>query len=832
MKDGKLKHVINAPIQSLRWFHWLVVLLSIFLTLFAWYFSKKQIDDKIQYQFTREASQIIELISERMQKYEDGLWGGVSAIQAKGGDISYKDWLTFANSLRIDVKYPGINGIGVIHHITKKRLSSYLSEQRLYRPNYKIHPKHNENEFFPITFIEPVNTNAKAVGLDMAHETNRYTASKKARDTGLAQITGPISLVQDEGKTPGFLFFAPFYKGGVYKTQEDRKNNFTGMVYAPFVVKKLMKGVLEKEKRRVSIRIKDGNNILYDELLDSNNDFDSHSLFQKTTEIDLYGRTWIFNIQSGKSFREASKNNQPLVILSGGIVIDSLLLILFILLARSNKKAIAYAELINRELTDKTQRLEESNENFGNAKLEAEKANFAKSAFLANMSHEIRTPLNGILGYAQILLRRNKLDQDQRQAIETINSSGKNLLNLINEILDISKIEAGHMELQPVNFDLNKFADGISRMFDLPCKEKNIDWNTHCPGEEYLVYGDENKLRQVLVNIIGNSVKFTESGEISFKIVPLEEDKFQFEINDTGYGISDEIKNTIFEPFTQDMKGPQKGGTGLGLAICKQQIDLMGGDLRFESILGKGSRFYFTLTLTPASGGVKVFTENRKIIGLKNDTSITALIADDIKENQDVLASVLNDIGIKTIFANNGEEAIEKVDKESPDIVFMDMQMPVLRGEEAVKKIRQKYGQDKYKIVAITASVFDKRAKIYLDLGCDQFISKPFEIEQIFVAIKTLLDVDFEYANVEEQEENKNSQPNLNFENILISKSLHKKLMDSIEVCNITELEKNLDEMGLINEDCSKLKDHLSVILRNYDIDNIKDILDDLKIEK
>jgi CHASE1-domain containing sensor protein len=225
-----LNKSIEVPIQTLRWFHWLVVILSIFLTLFAWYFSKKQIDEKIKNQFNREASQIIELITIRMKKYEDGLWGGVAAIQANGGDISYKNWLIFANSLHLEVKYPGINGIGVIHHISKEGLTAYLNEQRLDRPNYKIHPKHNEKEYFPITYIEPVKVNAKAVGLDMAHERNRYTASQKAGDTGVAQITGPIALVQDEAKTPGFLFFAPFYKGGVFSTLDERKNNFIGMV--------------------------------------------------------------------------------------------------------------------------------------------------------------------------------------------------------------------------------------------------------------------------------------------------------------------------------------------------------------------------------------------------------------------------------------------------------------------------------------------------------------------------------------------------------------------------------------------------------------------------
>ncbi|MBT5550618.1 MAG: hypothetical protein HOJ79_09090 [Nitrospina sp.] len=208
---------------TLHWYHWLVVILSILLTLFAWHFSKKQVDEKNKIQFLREADQIAELISERMRKYEDGLWGGVAGIQAKGGDISLDDWGIFADSLQINFKYPGINGIGVVHYIPPQKLNSYLEKQRKQRPDFHIHPKHNENEHFPITYIEPVNVNAKAIGLDMAHETNRYTAAKKARDTGLAQITGPITLVQDEGKTPGFLFYAPFYKENAFGSLEERK---------------------------------------------------------------------------------------------------------------------------------------------------------------------------------------------------------------------------------------------------------------------------------------------------------------------------------------------------------------------------------------------------------------------------------------------------------------------------------------------------------------------------------------------------------------------------------------------------------------------------------
>ena len=262
--------------------HWGVLSLSLLLTLIAWHFSNEQIDNRVNAQFQREADQVVELVSERMRKYEDALWGGVSAIQAHGGDISFRDWRVFAEHLRIEVKYPGINGIGVVHQVPPDKLSSYLAEQRMGRPQYALHPKHNEAEYWPITCIEPVSTNAKAVGLDMAHETNRYTAAKKARDSGVAQLTGPIVLVQDAQQTPGFLFYAPFYRGGVYDSLDDRRANITGLVYAPFVVNRLMAGTLEKERRHVGIRITDQDTVLYDEHLATEDDYDPDPLFTST----------------------------------------------------------------------------------------------------------------------------------------------------------------------------------------------------------------------------------------------------------------------------------------------------------------------------------------------------------------------------------------------------------------------------------------------------------------------------------------------------------------------------------------------------------------------
>ncbi len=343
---------------TIRWFHWLIVCSSLLLTFGAWYFSKTQLEAKISMQFDREADQVVALIVDRMKKYEDALWSGVALIQTTGGDVSYPEWETFATSLRIEEKYPGINGIGVIHRVIPEQLDSYLQDQRAIRPDYAIHPPHQESEYWPITYVAPVGSNAKAVGLDMAHETNRFTAGKKARDTGLAQITGPITLVQDSAKTPGFLFYAPYYKGGRYESIEIRRDRFIGMVYAPFIVNKLMQGVLAQVNRHVGLRMVDQGDVLYDEHRSDNPDFDVDPLFQKEVTIPLYGRDWMFDIRSTQAFRSSTTNSQPIIILVGGLIIDGLLLGLFILISRGSRKALLYADAASRGLTQEHHRLQ------------------------------------------------------------------------------------------------------------------------------------------------------------------------------------------------------------------------------------------------------------------------------------------------------------------------------------------------------------------------------------------------------------------------------------------------------------------------------------------
>lgn len=326
----------------LHWFHWGIVVASLVLTFGVWYFTKTQIETKVRNQFDREALRVVEMIKERMHKYEDALWAGVATIHSQSHGIDYEEWKRFAETLRIETRYPGINGIGVIYDVDPKLVDAFLEEQRKTRPDFKIHPAHEEKECLPITYIEPVEANAAAVGLDMAHETNRYNAMLNAKNTGVAQITGPITLVQDAAKTPGFLFHAPFYDGSV-ETLEDRQQNFVGTVYAPFIFNRLLEGTLQSERRHVGIKVSDEGSVLFDENHVGEVDFDPNPIFKSYETVELYGRSWEFEIWSKLSFRKATSTSKPWLVLAGGLTIDGMLLALFIFLARSNRHALSFA---------------------------------------------------------------------------------------------------------------------------------------------------------------------------------------------------------------------------------------------------------------------------------------------------------------------------------------------------------------------------------------------------------------------------------------------------------------------------------------------------------
>ncbi len=495
-------------------------------------------------------------------------------------------------------------------------------------------------------------------------------------------------------------------------------------------------------------------------------------------------------------------------------------------------------ETLEQRVKNRTEELAIANADLQKSKEVAETANRSKSQFLANMSHELRTPLNAILGFSQLMQRDTAITPSMQDNLGIIERSGEHLLALINDVLDMSKIEAGRMTIDKDSFELHQTLKDIASMMRIRADKKNLHFTwEHNPDLIRYIKTDLSKLRQTLINLLGNAVKYTEEGGLALRVHGNKIDKaldnqpnyqLHFEIEDSGVGIAPEELNTVFEAFVQvsSSKGVTEG-TGLGLAITRRFIQLLGGEISVMSELGKGSLFKFVLPVEIADEAdiAPLQTRYRRIIGLKPGQPVyRILIVDDKPENRLLLKKLLLLIGLSELQeAVNGAEAVDIFKQWQPHLIWMDMRMPVMSGYEATRRIKATVEGQAIPIIAVTASAFDEEKEKVMSSGCDEFLRKPYRETEIFDLMAKHLGMRYQYDETQPMSPEIVAKQDLTAEDLAkLPEALRSALYQAILELNMDKTTAIIDQ---IREQDAQVAESLKILVDNFEYDELLALL-------